>query len=86
MKHTLSGRDERTLMKLIVDEDTDRVLGVHMVGPEAGEIVQGLAIALKCGATKAQFDATVGIHPTAAEEFVTLRTPRAMPAQAAAGD
>jgi glutathione reductase (NADPH) len=86
MKHTLSGRDERTLMKLIVDEDTDRVLGVHMVGPDAGEIVQGIAIALKCGATKAQFDATVGIHPTAAEEFVTMRTPRAMPAQAAAGD
>jgi glutathione reductase (NADPH) len=86
MKHTLSGRDERTLMKLIVDDDTDRVVGVHMVGPDAGEIVQGIAIALKCGATKAQFDATVGIHPTAAEEFVTLRTPRAPQAQAAAGD
>jgi glutathione reductase (NADPH) len=76
MKHTLSGRDERTLMKLIVHPETDRVLGCHMVGPDAGEITQGLAIALKCGATKAQFDATVGIHPTAAEEFVTLRTPR----------
>jgi glutathione reductase (NADPH) len=86
MKHTLSGRDERTLMKLIVDADSDRVLGCHMVGPEAGEIIQGLAIALKCGATKAQFDATVGIHPTAAEEWVTMRTPRAPAAQAAAGD
>jgi glutathione reductase (NADPH) len=86
MKHTLSGRDERTLMKLVVDADTDRVLGCHMVGPEAGEIIQGLAVALKCGATKAQFDATVGIHPTAAEEWVTLRTPRAPAAQAAAGD
>ncbi|MBH24328.1 MAG: glutathione-disulfide reductase [Myxococcales bacterium] len=75
MKHTLSGRDERTMMKLIVDDATDRVLGCHMVGPDAGEIVQGLGIALKCGATKAQFDATIGIHPTAAEEFVTMRTP-----------
>ncbi|HKI97429.1 MAG TPA: glutathione-disulfide reductase [bacterium] len=86
MKHTLSGRDERTLMKLIVDEESDRVVGCHMVGPEAGEIIQGLAVALKCGATKAQFDATVGIHPTAAEEWVTMRTPRPAPAKAAAGD
>ena len=75
MKHTLSGRDERTLMKLIVDRDSDRVLGCHMVGDEAGEIIQGLAVALKAGATKAIFDATIGIHPTAAEEFVTMRTP-----------
>jgi len=75
MKHTLSGRDERTLMKLIVDRASDRVVGAHMVGPDAGEIVQGIAIALKCGATKAQFDATIGIHPTAAEEFVTMREP-----------
>ncbi|MBF0129936.1 MAG: glutathione-disulfide reductase, partial [Alphaproteobacteria bacterium] len=75
MRHTLSGRDERTLMKLVVDKATDRVLGCHMVGADAPEIVQGLAIALKCGATKAQFDATVGIHPTAAEEFVTMRVP-----------
>ena len=79
MKHTLSGRDERTFMKLIVDGETDRVLGCHMVGPDAGEIIQGLGIALKCGATKAQFDATIGIHPTAAEEFVTMRTPRSDP-------
>jgi glutathione reductase (NADPH) len=75
MKHTLTGRDEKTLMKLIVDKASDRVVGCHMVGPEAGEIIQGLAVALKCGATKAQFDATIGIHPTAAEEFVTMREP-----------
>ena len=73
MKHTLTGRDETTLMKLIVERASDRVVGCHMVGPDAGEITQGLAIALKCGATKAQFDATIGIHPTAAEEFVTMR-------------
>jgi len=73
MKHTLSGRDERTLVKLVVDRATDRVVGAHMLGPEAGEIIQGIAVAVKCGATKAQFDATVGIHPTTAEEFVTLR-------------
>jgi glutathione reductase (NADPH) len=75
LKHTLSGSNERTLMKLVVDEATDRVLGVHMVGADAGEIVQGFAVALKCGATKAMFDATIGIHPTAAEEFVTMREP-----------
>lgn len=74
LKHTLSGSDERTFMKLVVCREDDRVLGCHMVGPDAGEIVQGMAIALKCGATKAQFDATIGIHPTAAEEFVTMRT------------
>jgi glutathione reductase (NADPH) len=73
MVHTLSGRDERTMMKLVVDRVNDRVLGVHMVGPDAGEIIQGMAVALTCGATKAQFDATIGIHPTAAEEFVTMR-------------
>jgi len=73
LKHTLSGRDERSFMKLVVDRKTDRVLGCHMLGTDAGEIIQGLAIALKCGATKAQFDATIGIHPTAAEEFVTMR-------------
>lgn len=73
MKHTLSGRDERTMMKIIVDKETDKVLGCHMVGEDSAEIIQGIAIALKCGATKAQFDATVGIHPTAAEEFVTMR-------------
>jgi glutathione reductase (NADPH) len=73
MKHTLTGRSERTLMKLIVNAEDDRVVGAHMVGPEAGEIIQGIAVAMKCGATKADFDATVGIHPTAAEEFVTMR-------------
>ena len=76
LKHTLSGRDEKTFMKLIVDRHTDRVIGCHMAGPEAGEIVQGVAIAIKCGATKAQFDATVGIHPTSAEELVTMRQKR----------
>jgi glutathione reductase (NADPH) len=80
LKHTLSGRDEMTMMKLVVDRATDRVLGCHMVGPEAGEIIQGLAVALTCGATKAQFDATIGIHPTAAEEFVTMRTKAPEPA------
>lgn len=75
MKHTISGSQERTLMKLLVDGDTDKVLGVHMVGPDAGEIMQGIAIALKAGVTKADFDATIGIHPTAAEEFVTMREP-----------
>ena len=75
MKLTLSECQERTLMKLVVDADSDRVLGCHMVGPEAGEIVQGLAVALKAGATKRIFDETIGVHPTAAEEFVTMRTP-----------
>jgi glutathione reductase (NADPH) len=73
MKHTLTGHEERTMMKLVVDRATDRVLGCHMVGADAPEIIQGLAIAVKCGATKWQFDQTVGIHPTAAEEFVTMR-------------
>jgi glutathione reductase (NADPH) len=80
MKHTLSGRDERTTMKLIVDRQSQRVVGCHMVGADAPEIMQGIAIAMKCGATKAQFDATIGIHPTAAEEFVLMRDPRPDPA------
>lgn len=75
LKHTLSGSSERTLMKLVVDGASDRVVGLHMVGADAGEIVQGFGVALKAGATKAQFDATIGIHPTAAEEFVTMREP-----------
>ncbi|MET0124843.1 glutathione-disulfide reductase [Pseudomonas caspiana] len=75
MKLTLTDNQERTLMKLVVDAKTDVVLGCHMVGPEAGEIIQGLAIALKAGATKRQFDDTVGVHPTLAEEFVTMRSP-----------
>ncbi len=75
LRHTLSGRDEQTMMKIVVDAATDRVLGVHMVGPDAGEIIQGFAVALQCGATKSQFDTTIGIHPTSAEEFVTMRTP-----------
>ncbi len=75
MKHTIRGRDEKTFMKLIVERATDRVVGVHMMGPDAGEIIQGIAIALRAGATKAVFDSTIGIHPTAAEEFVTMREP-----------
>ena len=75
MKLTLTECQERTLMKLVVDADSDRVLGCHMVGPDAGEIVQGLAVALKAGATKQTFDETIGVHPTAAEEFVTMRAP-----------
>ncbi len=75
MKLTMTECQERTLMKLVVDAKTDKVLGCHMVGPDAGEIVQGLAIALKAGATKRDFDETIGVHPTAAEEFVTMRTP-----------
>ena len=73
MKHTLSGRGERTMMKLLVDGASDAVVAAHMCGPDAGEIVQGLAVAIVAGATKTQFDATIGIHPTAAEEFVTMR-------------
>ena len=73
MYYVLPGKEEKTLMKLVVQIETDRVLGAHMVGDYAGEIIQGVAIALKMGATKAQFDATVGIHPSSAEEFVTMR-------------
>lgn len=76
LRHTLSKRDEKTFMKLIVDRKTDRVVGAHMVGADAPEIIQGVAIAVKCGATKKQFDSTVGLHPSAAEEFVTMRTKR----------
>ena len=75
LKHTLTGSDETTLMKILVDRASDRVLGIHMVGPEAGEIIQGFAVAIQCGVTKAQLDATVGIHPTSAEELVTMREP-----------
>lgn len=75
MRNTLAGRPEQSFMKLVVDKHSDQVLGIHMVGPDAGEIIQGLAVAVKAGATKAVFDATLGIHPTAAEEFVTMRTP-----------
>ena len=75
MKLSFSDSTERIFMKLVVDRATDKVLGCHMVGPDAGELIQGLAVALKAGATKAVFDDTIGIHPTAAEEFVTMRTP-----------
>jgi glutathione reductase (NADPH) len=76
MKHTLSGRNEMSIMKLVVDQKTDRVLGCHMMGLDSPEIIQGIAIAVKCGATKAQFDSTIGVHPTAAEELVTMREKR----------
>ena len=79
LKHTITGREERTMMKLVVDRATSRVLGVHMVGADAPEIIQGFAVAVKCGATKAQFDATIGIHPSAAEELVTMRDKRPDP-------
>lgn len=75
LKNTMSGSEHRTLMKLIVDRSNDKVVGVHMVGPDAGEIIQGVAIAMKAGATKQDFDDTIGIHPTSAEEFVTMREP-----------
>lgn len=75
MKHTLSGRDEKMFMKLIVDADTDKVLGVHIMGPDAGELAQVLGITLEMGATKADFDRTIAVHPTAAEELVTMREP-----------
>tara|TARA_B110000858_G_C17810161_1_gene480735 strand:+ start:1508 stop:2863 length:1356 start_codon:yes stop_codon:yes gene_type:complete len=76
LKHTLSGRDEKSMIKLIVDSESDRVVGLHLVAADAGEIVQGLSVAINCGASKADFDRTIGIHPTLAEEFVTMRTKR----------
>jgi glutathione reductase (NADPH) len=74
MRHNLSGRARKTTMKLVVDKTTQKVVGAHMLGEDAAEIIQGIAIAVVMGATKADFDRTIGIHPTAAEEFVTLRT------------
>ena len=73
MKNALSGSNEKTLMKMVVVRSTDRVVGMHMAGSDAPEIIQGMAVAIRAGATKAVFDSTIGIHPTAAEEFVTLR-------------
>ena len=75
LKHTLTDSDEKTLMKMVVDKKSDRVLGVHMVGAHSGEILQGVAVALRAGATKSVFDTTIGIHPTSAEELVTMREP-----------
>ncbi|MFB1036849.1 MAG: glutathione-disulfide reductase, partial [Sinobacterium sp.] len=74
LKHTLGVNQTKTFMKMIVDRASDKVIGIHMVGDEAGEIIQGLAVAMKAGVTKAQMDSTIGIHPTAAEEFVTMRS------------
>jgi glutathione reductase (NADPH) len=73
LKLTMTEKAERTFMKLVVDRATQRVVGAHMIGADAGEVIQGIAVAVKLGATKAQFDATIGIHPTGAEEFVTMR-------------
>ena len=84
MKHTLSGRDETVFMKLVVDRASDRVVGCHMLGAGAGELIQILGVAVKCGATKAQFDATIAVHPTASEEFVTMYQPHSPPARKAA--
>jgi glutathione reductase (NADPH) len=75
MRHTLGGRDERMLMKILVDQQSDRLLGVHIVGPDAGEMAQLVGIPLRMGATKTDFDATMAVHPTAAEELVTMRQP-----------
>ncbi len=87
MKYTIAGRKQRSFMKLIVEAATDKVVGAHMVGDDAAELIQGIAIAIKAGATKAQFDATLGIHPTSGEEFVTMRTARVEePAKKAAAE
>ena len=80
MRHVLTGRNRRTLMKLVVDQPTQRVLGVHMLGDDVPEMMQGVAVALTAGATKQDFDRTIGIHPTSAEEFVTLRDKRVVSA------
>jgi glutathione reductase (NADPH) len=84
LKNTISGRDERMLMKLVVDAESDRVVGCHILGPDAGEIVQMAAIALRMGATKADFDRTMALHPTAAEELVTMRQKWTPPSAVAA--
>jgi glutathione reductase (NADPH) len=86
MRHNISGRARKTIMKLVVDAATDKVLGAHMLGEDAPEIMQGLAVAMQAGATKADFDRTIGIHPTAAEEFVTLRTQTRLVGQAEAAE
>ncbi len=86
LRSMISGRDERTLMKLVVDMKTDKVLGVHVLGPDAAEIVQMAAIAFRLGATKADFDKTMALHPCAAEELVTLRHKWEMPAPVAGSD
>ena len=74
LKNTITGNSEKTLMKLTVNETTQKVIGAHMIGPDSAEIIQGIAIAIKAGALKSDFDSTIGIHPSSAEEFVTMRT------------
>jgi glutathione reductase (NADPH) len=86
MKMTMTGRQTRALLKLVVDGTTDRVVGCHIVGPDAGELIQTVGIAVKMGATKADFDATMAVHPTAAEELVTMRTPTAVYDRVAAAE
>ena len=76
LKHTISGNNERSFMKLVVERESNTVLGAHMIGSDAPEIMQSIAIAIKAKLTKEDFDLTIGIHPTAAEEFVTMRSPR----------
>jgi glutathione reductase (NADPH) len=83
LKATISGRDERTFMKLVVDGASDKIVGCHMLGDDAGEIIQMATISVRLGATKADFDATMALHPTAAEEFVTLREKWMAPTEAA---
>jgi glutathione reductase (NADPH) len=85
MKATLSGRDERILMKVIVERSSDRVVGVHVLGHDAGEIIQAVGIAVTMGATKADFDRTIAVHPTAGEELVTMRTPAVVKQPVAVG-
>jgi len=75
LKHRLTARNQQTTMKLLVENGTDRVIGCHVIGDDAAEMMQGFAVAITAGATKAMFDQTIGIHPTSAEEFVTMRTP-----------
>jgi glutathione reductase (NADPH) len=84
MKATLAGRDTRSFMKLVVDGSNDRVIGCHLVGPDAGELIQLVGVAVKMRATKADFDATMAVHPTAAEELVTMREKAASYAREAA--
>ena len=74
MRHVMSGSGAKTLMKMVVDQPTQRVLGVHLLGDDVAEMMQGIGVAMTMGATKADFDRTIGIHPTSAEEFVTMRT------------
>ena len=85
LKHKVSGSTLKDFMKILVDSASDRVVGIHMVGHNAGDIIQGFSVAINCGATKAQLDATIGIHPTSAEELVTMRTLKRVAKSSSAG-